>query len=201
MDSKKLTRRSLIQNVSTLLAGSAVSPALLGQKASTTQNEPKTIFIPSGGGLKGKISKSDITFKLDKNQTSGHFGSSEITIPTGQLGAPPHYHKNFDEVCIVLEGTVHIMVEDEVFEVKKGGWHLRPRGKVHTFWNSGKKKAKVIELCSPGGHEAYMQELAGLFENGTAPRPGDLEKLAGKYDIVFRFDKLDEVIKKYGVNL
>ena len=201
MNNKKITRRNLIQKVSTLIVGSAISPALLGQKMISAPNDPNTVFIPPGGGLKGKISKSDISFKLDKTQTSGHFGSSEITIPAGQLGAPPHYHKNFDEICIVLEGTVHIMVEDEVFEVKKGGWHLRPRGKVHTFWNSGKKKAKIIELCSPGGHEAYMQELATLFENGSKPKPDDLGKLASKYDIVFRFDKLDEVIEKYGVSL
>ena len=201
MNNKKLSRRNLIQKASTLIAGSIISPALLGQKINTASNVPETVFIPPGGGLKGKISKSDITFKLDKTQTSGHFGSLEITIPAGQLGAPPHYHENFDEICIVLEGTVHIMVEDEVFEVKKGGWHLRPRGKVHTFWNSGKKKAKLIELCAPGGHEAYMQDLAKLFDNGARPNPNDLRKLAEKYDIVFQFDKLDEIIKKYGVSL
>ena len=201
MNNKKLSRRNLIQKASTLIAGSIISPSLLGQKINTASNVPETVFIPPGGGLKGKISKSDITFKLDKTQTSGHFGSLEITIPSGQLGAPPHYHENFDEICIVLEGTVHIMVEDEVFEVKKGGWHLRPRGKVHTFWNSGKKKAKLIELCAPGGHEAYMQDLAKLFDNGARPNPNDLRKLAEKYDIVFQFNKLDEIIKKYGVSL
>ena len=201
MNNKKITRRNLIQKVSTLIVGSSISPALLGQKMISAPNDPNTVFIPPGGGLKGKISKSDITFKLDKTQTSGHFGSSEIIIPPGQLGAPPHFHKTFDEICIVLEGTVHIMVEDEVFEVKKGGWHLRPRGKVHTFWNSGKKKAKIIELCAPGGHEAYMQDLAKLFEYGAKPHPDDLRKLAEKYDIVFQFAKLDEIIKKYGISL
>lgn len=201
MEHKKLTRRDLIQSASALLMSSAISPTLFGQKLKVDDEAPKTIFIPPGGGRKGKIAKSDITFKLDKTQTSGHFGSSEITIPPGQLGAPPHYHKNFDEICIVLQGVVHIMVEQEVFEVKKGGWHLRPRGKVHTFWNSGKKKAKIIELCSPGGHEAYMQDLAKLFENGATPGPGDLSKLAERYDIVFRFDMLEQVIKKYGVSL
>lgn len=200
MNSNKLSRRQLIQNAALLALGTTISHSITAQPGKDP-GEPQTVFIPPGGGLKGKIAKSDIVFKLNKTQTSGHFGSSEITIPPGQLGAPPHYHTGFDEICIVLEGAVHIMVEDEVMEVKKGGWHLRPRGKLHTFWNSGKKKARVIELCSPGGHELYMQELAGLFENGASPRPVDLQKLAGKYDIVFRFDKLEEIIKKYGVSL
>lgn len=198
---QKITRRSLLQKSSALLIGFGILNLVYGKNRNKKQEEPTTIFIPPGSGKKGKISKSDITFKLTKSQTSGHLGSSEIIIPPGQLGAPPHYHKNFDEICIVLEGTVHVMVEHEVFEVKKGGWHLRPRNKVHTFWNSGKENAKVIELCTPGGHEAYMEELAGLFKNGANPNPTELAILAQRYDIVFRFDMLDEVIKKYKVAL
>lgn len=198
---QRLTRRSLLQKASGLLFGSGMLNIVYGKNCNTSEEEPTTIFIPPGSGKKGKISKSDITFKLTKSQTSGHLGSSEIIIPPGQLGAPPHYHKNFDEICIVLEGTLHVMVENEVFEVKKGGWHLRPRNKVHTFWNSGKENAKVIEICTPGGHEAYMEELAGLFENGGNPNPMELGKLAERYDIVFRFDMLDEIIKKYKVAL
>lgn len=201
MKYNNITRRSLIQRFTALFVGSAISPALLGQQVRQTGEEPKVVFIPPGGGMKGKISASDITFKLDQSQTSGLLGSSEMIIPPGQLGAPPHYHKNFDEICIVLEGAVHIMVEDEIYEVKAGGWHLRPRGMVHTFWNSGPGNAKIIELCTPGGHEAYMQDLAKLFENGARPQPADLGKLAERYDIVFRFDKLDGIVKKYKVNL
>ncbi|MEO6583707.1 MAG: hypothetical protein ABIO05_05250 [Ferruginibacter sp.] len=87
--------------------------------------------------------------------------------------------KTFDEVCIVLDGTVHIMVKDEVIEVKKGGWHLRPRSKVQTFWNLGKKKARVF------GHETYMQDLAKLFKNNARPNPGDLQHLATSMSLFF----------------
>jgi mannose-6-phosphate isomerase-like protein (cupin superfamily) len=202
VETNKFSRRQLVQSASLLLAGSMITPSLFGNaKEIDHSDDLKAVYIPPGAGLKGKISRTDITFKLDKTQTGGNLGSAEMIIPPGQLGAPPHYHKGFDEICIVLKGTVHIMVENEVFKVKEGGWHLRPRGKTHTFWNSGKKAAKVIELYAPGGHESYMQDLSKLFENGARPHPGDLQKLASKYDIVFRLDKLDEVIKKYGVNL
>ena len=202
MTRNKLSRRQLIQSASLLLAGSTLPPAVFGQvKEKHSNDDPEAVYIPPGAGLKGKIARTDITFKLNKTQTAGNLGSAEMIIPPGQLGAPPHYHKGFDEICIVLKGTVHIMVEDEVFQITEGGWHLRPRGKTHTFWNAGKKNAKLIELYSPGGHESYMQDLAKLFENGARPDPGDLQKLADKYDIVFRFDKLDEVTKKYGVRL
>lgn len=202
MASNRFSRRQLIQSASILLAGSAITPSVFGQgKNWVSYDDPKPVFIPPGAGLMGKISRTNITFKLDKTQTAGNLGSAEMIIPPGQLGAPPHYHRGFDEICIVLKGTVHIMVEDEVFTVPEGGWHLRPRGMTHTFWNSGKKQARVIELYAPGGHENYMQDLAKLFEKGANPNPADLQKLADEYDIVFRFDKLDEVMKKYKVRL
>lgn len=200
MEENNISRRKMLRNISYAAVGTAIYPTAWVQNSSFLE-DPKTVFIPPGGGIKGKISRTDITFKLDKIQTSGHLGSSELVIPPGQLGAPPHLHKTFDEICIVLEGAVHIMVEDEVIEVKKGGWHLRPRNKVHTFWNSGIEDAKVIELCTPGGHEVYMMELANLFNNGAKPDPNDLGKLAQKHDIVFRFDKLEEIMKRYNVSL
>ncbi|RYY59224.1 MAG: cupin domain-containing protein [Chitinophagaceae bacterium] len=198
---KHITRRALLQHSATILTAGVMSPALFAGPLQTDQEDPAVVFIPAGSGKKGKISKTDVEFKLDKSQTSGSFGSLEMTVPPGSLGAPPHFHKTFDETCIVLEGEITIMVGDEIFKVSKGGWHLRPRGKVHTFWNSGPANAKVIEICSPGGHEAYMAELATSFENGNHPDQAFLKSLSEKYDIIFRYDLLGDIIKKYGVSL
>jgi mannose-6-phosphate isomerase-like protein (cupin superfamily) len=197
-----INRRKLLKITSALFAGTAISKAgFSSQNGTAIKTDPETVFIPAGAGQKAMIGDSSITFKLTKAQTSGTFGSSETVIPPGKLGAPPHYHKTFDEICIVLEGAVHIMVENEVYEATAGAWHLRPRNKTHTFWNSGNTPAKVIELYSPGGHEDYMKELASFFENGARPGPDKLQQLATRYDIVFQFDKLEEIMKKYKVTL
>lgn len=205
MSSKKLNRRKLMQLLSVTFAGS-----LLGsQKAFANTNkltqyindDPKPVYIPPNGGEKGKIGVTDITFKLQKEQTAGNLGSSEMIVQPGYLGAPPHLHKGFDEICIVLQGELHIMVGEEVYTLPAGGWHLRPRGIVHTFWNSGKEPAKIIEIYTPAGHEAYMKDLAKLFENGKRPGPGDLQTLAKRHDIEFHFDKLQAIIEKYKVQL
>lgn len=70
MATNRLSRRQLIQSASLLLAGSAVPALVLGQvNNSQTGDTPKPVCIPPGGGRKAKISKTDITFKLDKTQT------------------------------------------------------------------------------------------------------------------------------------
>src|SRR5277367_6626625 len=146
------------------MVGTAVLPRLaLGEDVGQQEEGPKTVLLEPGQGKSGTIGPNQIEFKLDASQTSGNLGSTEIVIAPGFMGAPPHYHKNFDEVIRVLEGTVTVMVGDTIYNVTAGGWHLRPRGLVHTFWNTGTTPAKSIEIYLPGGHEQYMHELAALF--------------------------------------
>ena len=122
-------------------------------------------------------------------------------MPVGILGAPPHFHKGFDEICRVTQGTLTILVGEKIFEVNEGDWHLRPRGIVHSFWNTGTKPAKFIEIYSPGGHEAYMNELSDLFIQNQGPKPGALDLLAKKYDITFDWPKLKVIMDTYKVHL
>jgi hypothetical protein len=93
------------------------------------------------------------------------------------------------------------MVGDEIFTLKPGAWHLRLRGIIHSFWNSGKVPAKFIELYLPGGHEAYMQELTTLFVNGRKPKPEEVDAVTKKHDIEFFWDQLPGLLKKYKVHL
>lgn len=206
MQKSTLNRRTVLQ----LLAAAMAAPNLV--YANQPELEPPTpvldvsqapipVYIPAGTGKKGKIGNGDIIFKLNKSQTSGLLGSTESILLPGHLGAPPHSHKGFDEICRVIEGTLSIMVGDEVYQVSAGDWHLRPRGVVHTFWNTGQIPARFIELYTPGGHEAYMNELADMFINNARPKPGDLDKLAMKYDIAFDWPKLQQIITAYKVYL
>jgi mannose-6-phosphate isomerase-like protein (cupin superfamily) len=171
-----------MQLLATTVLGTAALPitgfshANEGYEGDTEKRTP--VYIPPGEGKKGKIAVNEITFKLSKEQTAGNLGSAETTLYPGYMGAVPHQHQHFDEVCRVLHGTLTILVGNEIFEVKAGGWHLRPRGIVHSFWNSGKVPAKFIELYIPGGHEKYMQELTTLFTGGRTPKPEEVHAVA-----------------------
>lgn len=142
-----------------------------------------------------------MTLKLSKTQTGGGVSFLENKLAPGFLGAPPHFHRTFDEICYVLEGTVHVLVGEEVFELNPGDVHLRPRGCMHTFWNSGSQPARCLELSVPGGHEAYLKDLSVLLSRQGPPTPRDFAELEHKYDIVYQMDKLPEIMQKYHVHL
>lgn len=207
METSTIDRRNILKCLA-LAMGAAIVPeyAIAGlgnynniEVSSIDGIQP--IHIKSGEGKRGKIGDGDIIFKLDKTQTDGHLAVTESTLPVGILGAPPHFHKGFDEICRVTQGTLTILVGEQIFEVNEGDWHLRPRGIVHSFWNTGTKPVKFIEIYSPGGHEAYMNELSGLFIQNQRPKPGALDLLAKRYDITFDWPKLKVIMDTYKVHL
>jgi len=204
MNQDQLSRRKVMQLMSLAALGSlAISKTTYS--ASTYKDsfdeEIDTIHIKKGEGNAGRIGGIDLITKLSKKQTSGNLGCDEATIKPGYLGAPPHLHKHFDEICFVLEGTVTIMVEEKIYQVNAGDWHLRPRNKMHTFWNSSETSARFVDIYIPGGHEEYMFALAKLFENNGRPQKEDFTFLEQKYDIVYFWDKLPEIMAKYKIHL
>lgn len=200
MENLELGRRKLMQSLAVVMLG-ATLPIDLFADNDVAQDKPAPIFIPAASGKHGKIGDGDIAFKFAKAQTGGHLGVVENILPVGFLGAPPHLHKGFDEICRVTHGVLTVMVGEQTFEVKAGDWHLRPRGIVHSFWNVGNEPAKFIELFVPGGHEAYMNTLADLFIGGKRPQPGTLDALAKQFDIEFDWPRLKPLMDKYKVRL
>lgn len=93
------------------------------------------------------------------------------------------------------------MVEEEIFQVNAGDWHLRPRNKMHTFWNASESTARFVDIYIPGGHEDYMADLAKLFENNGRPKKEDFTLLEQKHDIVYFWNKLPDIMSKYKVHL
>lgn len=198
MNKSNLNRRELMRLLSLTMAGAALLPA---SSFAGATDKGRTVFIPPGEGKKGKMGVNDIVFKLNRSQTDGNLGSAEIVLQPGLLGSIPHYHNSFDEVCIVLEGSVTIKIENEIYNVAAGGWHLRPRGSVHCFWNAGTIAVRFIELYIPAGHEIFMQNLADLFIDNKIPSQQQVADLGEKYDTHFKWDQLPEVMKQYNVHL
>jgi uncharacterized cupin superfamily protein len=86
----------------------------------------------------------------------------EETIPPRRL-IPPHTHRN-DVWCYVLEGEIGVLVGEEVAHAGPGCWVLKPRDVVHAMWNRGAQGARIIEILTPAGTEAWFEEILALEE-------------------------------------
>lgn len=142
-----------------------------------------------------------VVLKLAGAETGNSFSVVEHPLAPGVLAAPPHTHANEDEYSFVLEGTVGVLVGDEVYEAGPGSYVLKPRGVPHTFWNGGPGRARILEIISPAGFERYFEELAGVLSAGGPPDVARIEALASRYGLAFHWERVAEISEKYGVGL
>jgi len=113
-------------------------------------------------------------YLLRGDETGGRFALLEHTIPPRRLAAPMHTHEREDEFSLVLEGRVGAQIGDEVVEAGPGDVIRKPRGVPHAFWNAGDAPARLIEMVSPAGFEAYFADMAPIL---NADGPPDLEAI------------------------
>ena len=136
--------------------------------------------------------------KLSHAQTYGQFSCIEVALEPWQFGPPPHVHHQLDEIMRVLEGTVTVLEGDQVREIPAGGWHFRPRGVVHTFWNAHDQPARFIDMYpSTQDFAHYLEELADLGQalhnegaNPFAPKSiARFKALDARYDHEVFYEK------------
>jgi hypothetical protein len=65
------------------------------------------------------------------------------------------------------------------------------------MWNAGTEPATVLEILTPGGLEAYFEELAPVLAE-HAP-PSDYYGLAERYGLTIQDDWIEELERTYGV--
>ena len=198
-------RRDLFRRLATLTLGaSALVDATVATADGAVQSQHgafSPVLLRPQDGTRAKIGGNRVQFKLTRKHTGGAFATLEGNLAPGYMGAPPHRHKGIDEIARVLDGELTILVEDEIFRVSAGGWHLRPRGQVHSFWNAGSRPVRFIEMYLPGAHEAYMRDLAALLARNSQPPPAELDALAKSHDIEFLWDRLPAILQKHKVRL
>jgi len=197
-----IDRRELLKNLG-LLTSATVLPFsdLLAKKDRLNEN-PSTdkllpVLIQPDEGEKAITESTSYTRKILKQHTGGAFSSLHTVLKNGYLGAPPHLHQELDELMYVIDGTVTVMVGDDVVEVKAGAWHFRPKKIMHCFWNTCGKDAHVIDMFLPGGFEDYLFELYAVYKKFGKIVPAEVEKFIHKYDIEVHFELLEPIIKKY----
>ena len=79
-------------------------------------------------------------------------GAKQVEMLIGEVekgkGALPHLHTGIEQACYLLEGTAHVEVGGEKFEIKAGEACFFPAGALHVFTVTS-ERAKVLVVYSP----------------------------------------------------
>jgi mannose-6-phosphate isomerase-like protein (cupin superfamily) len=154
---------------------------------------PRIVVNPDEGGSVS-LGGMGVIFKVGGTDTGGAFAIVEHPIEPGRL-VLPHVHQHEDEYSYVLEGTIGARVGDREITAGPGGYVIKPRGLMHTFWNPGPAPARLLEVIAPAGFERYFVELA------EAGDPHRRSELAAKYGVTYSSDWVAGLIARYNLKL
>jgi mannose-6-phosphate isomerase-like protein (cupin superfamily) len=135
---------------------------------------------------------------LDGHQTGSRFSLVEHPLKARVLGSPVHTHTQEDEYSFVLEGRIGVQIGDLEMFATAGTLVVKPRGMPHAFWNPDDAPARVLELISPAGFEAYFAALAELFASGR-PDPTRGEAIRKHFGLELDVDSMQRLVAKHGL--
>ncbi len=206
------SRRGAIQQM--LLATAGVSmfslPSFADNKNSDHSENKKLqpFFLPPMEPLQPGPGGLDIRTWVKSSQTNMQFSCVEFAVAAKKMGPAPHYHKKLDELMYVLDGTATVMVEDTVYEIPAGGWHFRPRGMVHTFFNNTDKPFRGIDMYFNQNFEDFLEEMfhqiiPDMQQKKLTPKDPAIAKrmhdLHEKFGMVGFPEKRQAIVEKYGL--
>ena len=148
-----------------------------------------------------------VQIKLRHTQTADLFGSIEVAVAPKTMGPAPHLHQALDEIMLVLEGEASVLVGDEVTVIETGGWHLRPHGIVHTFWNASDRPLRFIDIYPNQNFEDFFPELSaligGLMSRGVSPVSTEfleaMQALDVKWGMTAFYAQRQPIVEQYGL--
>ena len=154
--------------------------------------------IAPGEGKTVRLFGVRFNYKVETGDCGGSLAVMEVEIPPHTL-IKPHNHTREDEFSLVLEGTVGVRVGDLELTAGPGSYLVKPRYTPHAMWNATGAPARVVEILSPAGLEAYFEQLAPILsEHRTAP---EYYQLAEDYGITIVDDWIEELEHAHGVKL
>jgi quercetin dioxygenase-like cupin family protein len=172
-----------------------------GTEGGEAMSAPRNGPIHPDSGETVSLGGLGVVFKLSGADTGGAFSIVEHPLRPGALAAPPHTHSREDEISLVLDGEIGVLVGDAVFTATKGAYVVKPRGVPHTFWNAGADPARVQEIITPAGFEAYFRDVAAVLAASREPDIPRLIAIATRYGVTMHMERVPAVMQEHGVRL
>ena len=193
--------------LSGLLAG--INLPLYAENPGGMERPPlKPFYIPPSAAPAMGPMGAGFQVKVRSGQTNKQFSCMEGVIDGKTMGPAPHLHKELDEIMFVQEGVVDVMVGEAIYKVAAGGWHLRPHGIVHTYWNATEKPARFIDMYFNQDFENFLEKMflqlmPDLARRNISPASPEakskMHKLYAAYGITMFEDQRSGLMRKYGL--
>lgn len=125
----------------------------------------------------------------------------EVEFPPGGSAPPRHLHPAQSVHFEVLEGAIHLTVEDEESVVSAGGLLDIGAGVSHRMWNPDSRPARATWRTTPAGRtEEWFEVMSSM------PRRHGRRDLAAylvalnEYDDVYRYDLRPQVLANLAIS-
>jgi mannose-6-phosphate isomerase-like protein (cupin superfamily) len=208
------TRRDLIQQLALVTAGFSIFSSASGSNrsdSSVATTELKILqpfYLPPDKPLQAGPGGIAIRTLVRSSQTNMQFSCVETAVGPKRMGPTPHLHKDLDELMLVLDGTATVIVDGKVEEIQTGGWHMRPRGIEHTFWNGSNEPLRFVDMYFNQNFEDFLEELfhqiiPDMVKNNLTPSDPIISRrmddLNLKFGVTSFPEKRQSIIDKYGL--
>ncbi|AUD02071.1 cupin domain-containing protein [Spirosoma pollinicola] len=125
--------------------------------------------IPSSASrtITNPVLKDEVTFLQTSQESNGRHSLVEVFLSPGG-GNPLHYHRDFAEEFVCLEGELSIQLEKQIIQLKPGESAIVPVNKAHRFFNQSTQPCRFECRITPGfpGFEQFLQIVYGLAHDG-----------------------------------
>lgn len=114
------------------------------------------------------------TFLETSRDTDGARTLIAITVKPGGGGPPVHYHNEFDEEIIAIDGPVLVTIGKRKLVLQAGERIMVPKGTPHTWASASQADVTFHANMIPGtpGFESVLRVIYGLAQDGEVNRAG-----------------------------
>jgi quercetin dioxygenase-like cupin family protein len=153
----------------------------MSESTNQSPSTPALVRRAADAEVLGADPTSVITLLADAAETGGKLTSNLTHFEPGNAGAPPHHHSRGAELFYVLDGSLQMLLDDEVTVFGKGDLVVVPPGVHHAFAPAAGASADVLIVFAPGTERFEYYRLLDRLHRGEA-------SVQDLYDTQDRFD-------------
>jgi mannose-6-phosphate isomerase-like protein (cupin superfamily) len=131
-------------------------------------NEPVLVVRAAKAEVLEADASSVITLLADAEDTGGRLTSNLTHFEPGNAGAPPHHHIRGAELFYILDGSLQMLLGDEVTVFDEGDLVVVPPGVHHAFAPAAGARADVLIVFAPGTERFEYYRLLDQLHQGHA---------------------------------